>query len=364
MKIGVYSGTFDPLTNGHLWVINEGSEIFDELHVVVGWHPAKKHLFTNEQRVEMTQECVPEGRNIFVSQLGEGNILDWIEQQQFDSSDTVTLMRGIRNDNDLSYESNIANAVYNMADNVHQTFIIPPEGLTDVSSSFVKKRCEVGNWEVVARCVPWPVMKRLQAHYIDKKSNWLVTSPEVASIFETTTAGFAPAPCETGKINKSRLNKSGSCRSMTWKETTGQKQHFIGMFDPIIYDAAERGRDFFVSLVKNGFINFSEEVSGDQVRNMLDPFPVDVVVSETFRLKSIPIDSIRPLGKRHLPRSQSFGPIIVEANEVIGDNTELGVLGPNIIIEGKHRWLDAKDAGQKTMLAWVGERSQLWNNEK
>lgn len=116
---------------------------------------------------------------------------------------------------------------------------------------------------------------------------------------------------------------------------------------------------FFDLLVEIGFIKISNIVSGDQVRAILDPFPVDLVVSERFYLREVLINSVTPIGTRFIPSSLSFGPIIVEANLVLGENSIKGKLGPILVIEGKHRWLDAKEKGEKTIMAWVGDKVKL-----
>ena len=105
----------------------------------------------------------------------------------------------------------------------------------------------------------------------------------------------------------------------------------------------------------NGFISFAKTVTADQVREMLDPFPRDVVASEVFTLTTIPIDMVRPIGERYIPCSQSLGPILVDVNEVMRDHYD----DPYLIIEGKHRWLDAKERGEGTIMAWVGNKVDL-----
>lgn len=103
-----------------------------------------------------------------------------------------------------------------------------------------------------------------------------------------------------------------------------------------------------------GFMLFAKEVTGDQVRSVLDPVPFDIVASETFHLHQIRIDSVAPTGERYLEHSCSVGPIIVDVNVGIGP---LKGRGPVLILEGKHRWLDAKERGDERILAWVGDQA-------
>ena len=84
---------------------------------------------------------------------------------------------------------------------------------------------------------------------------------------------------------------------------------------------------------------------------MLEPAPFDLAVSEKYYLQTIWIDDVEPTGARYIKRSCSLGPIIVDVNE------DFSELKPVIVIEGKHRWLDARKHGEKTIQAWVGERA-------
>jgi hypothetical protein len=108
-------------------------------------------------------------------------------------------------------------------------------------------------------------------------------------------------------------------------------------------------------MVDNGLIIYPRALDANQVREMLDPFPFDMVESEIFHLKWIPINSVGPTGERYLPCSQSLGPIIVDLNVKLTDS-RYGNFEKYIIIEGKHRWLDAKERGDTRILAWVGEK--------
>ena len=66
-KFGVYAGSFDPLTVGHMWMIEEGAKLFDRLTVAIGANPDKKYTFTMEQRLVMLRESTKRFRNVSVA---------------------------------------------------------------------------------------------------------------------------------------------------------------------------------------------------------------------------------------------------------------------------------------------------------
>ncbi len=116
-----------------------------------------------------------------------------------------------------------------------------------------------------------------------------------------------------------------------------------------------KSRQNFERLLSAGILRLEETIEAYQVRKMLDPFPLDVVASDVFVLDEIPMDLIGTLGGRWVPCSRSFGPIIVDVNTVIGNDSEWGHIGDVMVIEGKHRLLDARERGEKTIKAYVGD---------
>lgn len=358
MRIGVYSGCFDPLTFGHLWVIDQGVMLFDKLHVVVGSHLQKQPLFDKELREYLIGlSTIGYGLNIDSLKDGE-NILDHIAKMERAIQDEVFLLRGIRNSADFGYEKNINQRIYEIDEQVNSVFVIPPAKITDISSSRVRFLCEEKKWDKVKEIVPPEVYAALQHHY-EPKSMWLVNEPKVASIFESGTAGFAPTD-KIGNVVVSGVSHEFTIRNKPkceWCNDCGVTS-FGGVSRECSLCAARKNkslcddktRNFFNTLLKNGFIQLAEIVTADQVREMLDPVPFPVVSSEIFHLRTITLDSVMPLGGRHLPQSKSVGPIIADINITKHP-------GEVIIIEGKHRWLDALDRGDVSIMAWVGQKA-------
>ncbi len=159
MRRALYAGSFDPTTNGHMWVVEEGARLFDELVVVVGQNPHKKGAWSLEERVAILKECCAH--------------LDNVEVRHFDGRYLVRvaaelgaryLLRGLRNAADFAYEQTIHNVNRDLEPTVETVFLVTPRELAEVSSSTVRGMVGFEGWEeVVARYVPMPVLRRMQA---------------------------------------------------------------------------------------------------------------------------------------------------------------------------------------------------------
>ncbi len=352
MKIGIYSGMFDPVHNGHLWVIDEAAQMFDEVHVVIGPNPHKEPAFDLEVRLHMLRESVRPG-NVSVSGMKTLNIAEFANDLVKDTKDTATIIRGIRDLADTSYESGILRNMRARYPHLHTAFLVCPDHLKDARSSYLREMARLENWGEVLQYCPTPVVKALVEQVMltqikAKKPGranksmssypcqWKVASPNVASIFEKAIA-------ESEGVNL--LSTSG--------HEIGMKD-FYNSYEPSPWLEAQAG--YFDKAVKAEIIRIEPVIGDDQVQAMLDPVPVDVVASKHFHLKWIKISSVQPTGGRYLPCSRSLGPIIVDYNTLPGPLAK-NVIGPAIIIEGKHRWLDARERGEDRILAWVGDKA-------
>jgi len=350
-RVGIYSGSCDPLHFGHLWVIEQGVKLFDEFHVVIGSHAQKQHLFNKHERLKQVRASSP-WKNIHFDVLGDNNnIIEYVKKIPHECEKCVqfTLLRGIRNPKDTTYEAGIAYQIKKLS-TLPSIFVLPPPELTNISSTKVRECAEKAEWDLVAEMVPEPVLNALIQKFGEvcekcrgKGGRW-----DTESIDHWYTCD----ECVGGR--KRQIN----CQSVNGHQMDLEDKPIDFPCKNPVHDRAQKKmRDNFEKLASLGFVQFPKEVMALQVRAMLDPFPYDVVVSQKFYLKRININSVKPLGKRYIPSSQSLGPIIVDANEVLGDESSLGELGPVIVIEGKHRWLDAKEAGETKILAYVGEKA-------
>lgn len=127
MRIGVYPGSFDPLTNGHLDIIRRASKLFDHLIVAVLVNDAKKNaIFTMEERVELIQKCTGGLQNVEVGMFN-GLLVDFVKQNH-----AVAIVKGLRAVSDYEYELQMA-ALNKYIDNEVETIFL----MADIQNSFL-----------------------------------------------------------------------------------------------------------------------------------------------------------------------------------------------------------------------------------
>jgi pantetheine-phosphate adenylyltransferase len=155
MSIAVYPGSFDPITNGHLDVIKRGAKVFEKLIVAVGDNPAKKALFSKEERVEMIREVTKPYRNVETDAF-DGLVVDYVHRRK-----AHVLLRGIRTISDFEYEYQMALTNRTFAPDVETVFVMAHEEFSFVSSRFIKEAAAMGG--DVSSFLPKEVEKRLKA---------------------------------------------------------------------------------------------------------------------------------------------------------------------------------------------------------
>lgn len=133
MKIGIYPGSFDPITNGHLDVINRARRIFDKVVVAVARNAAKEPLFTPEERVRLIEENMVNRPNISVIAF-DGLIVDLAEQYE-----AVALIRGLRAVSDFEHEFQMAQMNRHLDEKIETIFLMPNERYFFTSSNLVKQ---------------------------------------------------------------------------------------------------------------------------------------------------------------------------------------------------------------------------------
>ena len=156
-RLGVYAGSFDPLTIGHLWMIEEGAKLFDHLIVAVGVNPDKKHTFTVEERLAMIRECCRAFSNVEVASFSNLYLIDYAE-----SVGVTHILRGIRSAGDYEFERTMRNINGDLDPKICTVFLMPPRDIAEVSSSMVKGLIGPHGWRtIVKKYVPNPVYRRL-----------------------------------------------------------------------------------------------------------------------------------------------------------------------------------------------------------
>lgn len=164
-RLAVYAGSFDPITNGHLWMIENGCRLFDQLVVAIGVNPDKRCMFPLEERSEMLREAVTPFPNVSVASYENMFLVHYARQigAQF-------ILRGIRNEMDYGYERGMRHINEELSGQILTVFLMPPRSHVEISSSFVKGLMGPTGWqEIVSRYVPAPVHQRLLSHGAEPK---------------------------------------------------------------------------------------------------------------------------------------------------------------------------------------------------
>lgn len=159
-RIAVYAGSFDPPTNGHLWMIRRGASLFDELVVALAVNPDKQGFFSRDERLAMLQELVADmPENVRVEAVPHGFLVDFAREVG-----ATYLLRGMRNTVDFEYEKTMARMNERMEPGIHSVFLMPPSELEEVSSSLVRGFVGVPGWERwVKACVPPCVYRMMES---------------------------------------------------------------------------------------------------------------------------------------------------------------------------------------------------------
>lgn len=178
MKRAVYAGSFDPITNGHLWVIKTALSIFDELIVAIGENPDKRYTFSQSDRLDMLKASITmlqfqmnKFGNIEVDSFQNKFLFDYAAEKE-----AKFIVRGVRNIQDFEFERTLQNvnveiSSQNSVNPITTILLAPPKNLSEVSSSIVKSLCGPQNWEkVVSKMVPSPVFAKLKAWKNDSSS--------------------------------------------------------------------------------------------------------------------------------------------------------------------------------------------------
>jgi pantetheine-phosphate adenylyltransferase len=155
-RLGVYAGSFDPLTVGHLWMIQQGVMLFDHLIVAAGINPEKRYTFSPEERLSMLRKSLKNYRNLSVTSFSNRYLIDFAQ-----SIGATHILRGIRSESDYEYERTMRNINGDLDPGIVPVFLMPPRDIAEVSSSMVKALVGPKGWQkVVRKYVPEPVYRR------------------------------------------------------------------------------------------------------------------------------------------------------------------------------------------------------------
>lgn len=138
MTTVVYPGTFDPITKGHLDLVERAASLFDHVIIAVAASPKKKPLFDLEERVSLANTVTQHLPNVTVS--GFKNLLvDFVESQG-----GTAILRGLRAVSDFEYEFQLANMNRQLAPHIESIFLTPTEHLSFISSTMIREVSSLG----------------------------------------------------------------------------------------------------------------------------------------------------------------------------------------------------------------------------
>lgn len=156
MRIGIYPGSFDPVTLGHLDIIERASRMVDRLVIGVLVNGAKSPMFTTEERVELIKKVTKDMPNVVV-EANDGLLVDFAE-----SKGANVIIRGLRAVTDFEYELQIAQTNHKLNPNVDTAFLTTSVEYSYVSSSIVREIASYGGdiSQFVPECIVDEIYKK------------------------------------------------------------------------------------------------------------------------------------------------------------------------------------------------------------
>jgi pantetheine-phosphate adenylyltransferase len=153
MNIAIYPGTFDPITNGHLDILERAVNLFDKVIITIARNSSKRPLFTEEERLKLIREAVKSFPQVEVDSF-EGLLVDYCRKKN-----AIAVVRGLRAISDFEYELQMALMNRKLNPAVQTVFLMPNEKYTYLNSSIVREIARLGG--DVSDFVPAVVKKAL-----------------------------------------------------------------------------------------------------------------------------------------------------------------------------------------------------------
>ena len=156
-KTAIYPGSFDPVTNGHLDILERGLTMFDKIIVAILRNPGKKCLFDIEERIHMLKESLKMTKNVEIGAF-DGLLVDYAEQQR-----ACAILRGMRAVSDFEYEFQLALMNRHLKRNIQTVFLMTSFRWIYISSSIIKEAAQFGG--NVENMVPDVVNQKLKEKF-------------------------------------------------------------------------------------------------------------------------------------------------------------------------------------------------------
>ncbi len=137
-RTAIYPGTFDPITNGHIDLIQRAAKMFDNVTVAIASNSKKSPKFSLEKRIDMAEKVLADCSNVKVKGFQE-LLVDFAKKEN-----AMVLIRGLRAISDFEYEFQLASMNRNLAPDIESVFLMPADEYSFISSSLVKEVASLG----------------------------------------------------------------------------------------------------------------------------------------------------------------------------------------------------------------------------
>ncbi len=156
-KVAIYPGSFDPITYGHIDIIERGLEIFDKVIVAIAENEEKRPLFSVEERLRMVKSCVKDTPNVIVDSF-KGLLVNYVGK-----TNAKVILRGLRATSDFEYEFHMASMNRSLNTQLDTLFMMTSKDYFFVSSRTIKEVARLGG--AVEGLVPDLVVRRLKEKF-------------------------------------------------------------------------------------------------------------------------------------------------------------------------------------------------------
>ena len=156
-KVAIHPGSFDPVTNGHLDIVERGLKLFDKLIVSILYNPKKEYLFSLEERLEMLKDCLKKFKGVEIDSF-DGLLVDYAASRK-----AHAILRGLRAMSDFEYEFQMALMNRRLNREVQTVFLMTGLRWIFTSSSIIKEAIQFGG--NIDGMVPKLVQKKLKRKF-------------------------------------------------------------------------------------------------------------------------------------------------------------------------------------------------------